>query len=170
MRRLTGGEPTLTTHPLRIECAQYATATPEGDSLNISIPSDIGRRLGDLRTRAQMTQTAVAAQLPADQSRISRIEKGDIVPSESEVRAFLGALSTDDARAYTRYLETDWQVLPRPAPEVPEIDTLWLAEQKLRALNEFERGKNPPAPVRAEIEMHRGSLRQSAEYLTRLGH
>src|SRR5688572_15802682 len=134
------------------------------------IPNDIGRRLADLRTAARMTQAAVAAQVGVDQSRISRMENADLTPSNPEVIAYLEAVNTDDARSYLRYLQTEWTILPRPAPEVRELDAIWRAEENLRLLDGFEAEKNPPGSVRAEAEMHRQSLMRASAYLSRLDH
>ena len=135
-----------------------------------NLPPDIGRRLAELRSKAKMSQSSVAPKVRVDQSRISRIEKADVVPSFTEVRTFLEALRTDEAREYLRYLEKDWKVLPRPTPENPELDAIWLAEQKLQHLQAFEQEQNLSKPVRAEVEMHRHSLQQAADFLTRVDH
>jgi transcriptional regulator with XRE-family HTH domain len=134
------------------------------------LPPDIGRRLAELRSKANMSQSAVAPKVRVDQSRISRIETGEVVPSPIEVRTYLEALATEDADGYLRYLEKDWKILPRPAPHNPELDGIWLAEQKLQRLHVFEEAENLSGPVRAEVDMHRQSLRQAAEFLTPLAH
>src|SRR3954465_5201480 len=103
-----------------------------------ALPSDIGPALARLRQAARLTQSDVGPKVRVDQSRISRIEGGDAVPSPSEVRSYLRALDTDDARSYLRYLEREWHFLPRPPQDHPQLDALWVAEQHLRRLTEFE--------------------------------
>src|SRR2546425_7431707 len=85
---------------------------------------------------ARVTQSDVAPKVRVDQSRISRIESGDVVPSGTEVRSFLKALDTEEARAYLRYLEREWKFIRRPAQDHPQLDSLWSAEQQLRRLAE----------------------------------
>ena len=57
-------------------------------------------------------------------------------------------------------------MLPRPAPETPELETIWVAEQNLEALEAFCKEKDLPSPVRAEVDMHRQSLRDAADFLS----
>jgi len=135
-----------------------------------TLPADIGRRLAILRGEAGLTQSSVALKVSIDQSRISRIEKGDVVPSFTEVQTYLEALATDAAREYSRYIKKEWRILPRPAPEIPEIEPIWVAEQKLKALEAFGQEKDLPSPVRAEVDMHQKSLRDAADFLSCIDH
>jgi len=135
-----------------------------------AIPPNIGASLANFRTAANLRQSAIADKTGVDQSKISRIENGEVMPSLTEVKSYLKALPTKEARAYLNYLEKQWRVLPRPAAGNPELEAIWQAEQQLQILDAFEHKRNPTQPVRAECEMHRQSLRASAEFLTRQDH
>jgi len=116
------------------------------------------------------SQKDLAAQLRVDQSRISRIESGEAPPTPAEIKAFLETLESLAASSYLAYLQKDWRILERPPLSNPDIEAIWRAEQKLQRLEVFERDRNPPAPVRAELAMHRESLEQAGTYLTRTDH
>jgi transcriptional regulator with XRE-family HTH domain len=131
---------------------------------------DPGGMLARLRMRANVKQGAVAAKMGVDQSRISRIETGELTPTPSEVQAYLSALGTSEASSYIRHLENDWRFLELPTPENPELDVIWEAEEQLQRLDGFEQAKNPPGPVRAELDMHRESLLRAAGFLHLLEH
>ena len=135
-----------------------------------TLPVDIGRRLAIIRGEAGLTQSSVALKVRVDQSRISRIEKGEVFPSFPDVQIYLEALDTDTARKYLRYLEKEWKMLPPPALETPELENIWVAEQKLEALEAFVQEKELPGPVQAEVDMHRQSLRDAANFLSCLDH
>lgn len=134
------------------------------------LPADVGSALAKLRQAARVTQSDVAPKVRVDQSRISRIESGEVVPSASETRSFLKALDTEEARAFLRYLEREWKFVSRPPQDHPQIDALWSGDQQLRRLAEFEETKDVPGPLRAEIAMHRESILRAAHYLTSLNH
>jgi transcriptional regulator with XRE-family HTH domain len=136
----------------------------------MQIPSNIGGLLSRLRIDGNVSQTTLAGRIGVDQSRISRMEKGEIMPTPTDVRDYLKALATKEARAFLNYLEKKWTVLQKPSLENPELEAIWHAEQQLQLLDAFEKKRNPPEPVRAEANMHRQTLRQAAEFLARLDH
>src|SRR2546426_5125031 len=79
-----------------------------------NLPANIGVALAKLRVKASLSQAAVAPKVRVDQSRISRIESGDVTPSSTEVRSYLEAVGTDEAQRYLHYVEKDWDVLFPP--------------------------------------------------------
>ncbi len=135
-----------------------------------ALPTDIGRRLASFRVEAGLTQSKVAIKISIDQSRISRIEKGEVSPNFIEVKEYLEAIATDATHDYIRYLEKEWRILPPPAPETPELENIWIVEQKLKALEDFVQEKDLPGPVQAEVDMHRQSLWDAAAFLSCLDH
>ncbi len=134
------------------------------------VQPSIGATLSKLRKNTALTQYAIATKMGADQSRVSRLETGGVSPSETEVRAYLEALGTQEALSYLSHREKDWKFLNLPTPGNPEADAIWKAEIQLQRLHDFEEAKNPPAPVQAEMEMHRNSLLQAAGFLGSLEH
>jgi len=113
-----------------------------------TLPTDIGRRLANLRVEAGLTQSKVATKIRTDQSRISRIEKGEVSLNFIEVKKYLEALATDATRDYIRYLKKEWRILPSPAPETPELENIWIVEQKLKALKLLHRKRICLVPCR----------------------
>lgn len=135
-----------------------------------TLPTDIGRKLANFRVEAGLTQSMVATKISIDQSRISRIEKGEVSTNFIEVKKYLEALATEATHDYIRYLEKEWKILPPPVPETPELENIWIVEQKLKELEAFTQEKDLPGPVRAEVDMHRQSLRDAADFLSCLDH
>lgn len=133
-------------------------------------PTDIGATLAKLRQGAQLTQLEIAQKVRVDQSRISRIEKGDVMPSTTEVRCFLKTIATTEAQNYLRFLEKEWKFISRPSPDNPEFAALWSGERQIERLHAFEQAHNLPMPLRAEIDMHRQSISRAADFLGDLNH
>src|SRR5438552_6260709 len=102
-----------------------------------AIPPNIGASLANFRTAANLRQSAIAEKTGVDQSKISRIENGEVMPSLTEVRSYLKALPIKEARAYLDYLEKQWRMLARPAASNPDVGTIWQAEQQLQLLGSF---------------------------------
>src|SRR2546421_585370 len=86
------------------------------------VPHNIGAILARLRTLADLRQSQVAAGSRLDQSRISRIENGEIMPNPSEVKTYLKAIPIKESRAYLTYLEKQWRILQRPDASNPDVD------------------------------------------------
>jgi transcriptional regulator with XRE-family HTH domain len=102
------------------------------------IPAVLGQTLGELRNAVGLKQTDIANRLGIDQSRISRIEKGVVTPTESEVQAYLTAIGTEDAKVYSDFLKLRWEHLERPSFWHPERDALCKAEINLQRLEDFK--------------------------------
>lgn len=130
----------------------------------------VGTTLSRLRAKANMTQAAVSNKAGMDQSRISRVETGEATPSTAELESYLSALGTQEALSYLRHVQEDWSFLELPTPENPDSDAIREAEEQLQRLEDFEQEKNPPGPVRAEIEMHRQSLLRLGRFLGELNY
>src|SRR5436190_336314 len=97
-----------------------------------------------LRSHAKLSQAVIAEKIASDQSRVSRIESGELVPNATEVKEILESVGTTEALRYLSYLQKQWRVLPRPRHTNPDLDGIWRAEQKLQRLSSFEEERNPP--------------------------
>ena len=133
-------------------------------------PADLGANLAKIRLAARLNQADVARQMGVDQSRISRIEKGDITPAMAEIRGILKGVKSNDSLEYLRYLEKSWHNIDRPSFSNPQLDVLCAAEEHLSKLEEFRQSHDLPSPLVAEMDMHRGSVRRAADYLNKLSH
>lgn len=125
-----------------------------------------------IRTEAQLTQAAVAEKASLDQSRVSRIEKGQVdSPADVErVLDALAALGARNAAEYKGYANRDWQHLEPPSFWNPERACLELADETLGQIAEFLGTADPPWPLRRQFERHRESLLRASSFLTRLDH
>ena len=133
-------------------------------------PADMGAQLAKFRLREKLSQSDMAKRLNVDQSRISRIEKGEVSPSDSEIKRFLRGVKSGDSLAYLKYLETSWLHIERPSFSNPELDVLSTAEAGLTTLAEFCQSHDLPGPLVAEMDMHSASLCRAAAYLNQLSH
>ena len=133
-------------------------------------PTDLGAQLARFRLGKKLSQSDMAKRLKVDQSRISRIEKGDVTPSESEIKRFLRGAKSEDSLAYLKYLETSWLHIERPSFSNPQLEVLSTVEAYLSKLGEFRQSHDLPSPLMAEMDMHKASLCRAATYLNQLSH
>lgn len=137
-------------------------------------PSDIGQTLSELRKAAGRTQTYIEERLKerglnVDQTRVSRIEKGLVTPTQGEIEGYLSAIGTDDAKAYGEFLKQPWEILQSPSFWHPQRDVLCKAETALQWLKDF---KSQPAPdfLKSRAQQYEDRLLREAKYLTSLKH
>lgn len=133
-------------------------------------PADLGAQLARFRLEEKLSQSDIAKRLKVDQSRISRIEKGDVPPSAAEIKQFLMGVKSGNSLAYLKYLETSWLHIERPSFSNPQLDVLSTVETKLATLEEFRQSHDLPGPLVAEMDMHKASLCRAAAYLNQLSH
>jgi transcriptional regulator with XRE-family HTH domain len=124
------------------------------------------------RAEAGLTQAALAEAASVDQSRISRIEKGE-APSEAEANKLLDALSrlgSKRAADYSTYRARQWTQIEQPSFWNPELACLEIAEETLAKISQFLDDKERPWPLRRQIERHREAMLRASSFLTRLDH
>jgi transcriptional regulator with XRE-family HTH domain len=124
-----------------------------------------------IRGEAHLTQLVVAQKAGLDQSRVSRIEKGEVV-SPGDVERVLDALAdlgATGAADYKAYAARDWQYVEPPSFWNAERACLELAEETLEQIETFF-GSDPPWPLRRQLERHRDSLLRASTFLTRQNH
>ena len=137
---------------------------------NEGYPADLGVQLAKFRLEEKLSQTDMAKRLKVDQSRISRIEKGDVTPSAAEIKRFLREVKSVNSFAYLKFLESSWRHIERPSFSNPQLDVLATGETYLSKLEEFRQSHNLPVPLVAEMDMHKESLSRAADYLNKLSH
>ncbi|UVK48620.1 helix-turn-helix transcriptional regulator (plasmid) [Mesorhizobium sp. AR07] len=125
-----------------------------------------------LRAEAGATQATVAEKAGLDQSRISRIEKGEIAAAAEidrvlDALAELGAIRAAD---YKSYAAREWLHIEPPSFWNPELACLEITEETLGQVAEFLNDDERPWPLRRQIEKHRDSLLRAATFLNRLNH
>src|SRR5271165_648215 len=141
----------------------------------IAFPSSgfqVAMALARLRAEGGATQAAVAEKAGLDQSRVSRIEKGEVVvPAEIDrVLAALSALGVTSAADYQAYAAHEWLHIEPPSFWNPERACLEIAEETLGEMGSFLDEADHPWPLRRQIERHRESLLRAVNFLNRLDH
>lgn len=131
-----------------------------------------GVMLARFRGELNITQATLAAEAGLDQSRVSRIEKGEIT-SHAEVEKVLDALAalgSPHARAYKEFSAREWAHLPPPSFFNPQRVCLEIAEEALGNIEEFLADEERPWPLRRQIERHKDTLVRGATYLQKMNH
>jgi transcriptional regulator with XRE-family HTH domain len=127
-----------------------------------------------LRKAAGRTQTYIEERLKeqglnVDQTRVSRIEKGLVTPTEGEIEGYLSTIGTEDAKAYSEFLKQRWEILERPSFRHPQRDVLCKAEAALQWVKDFN---SQPAPdfLKIQAQQFENRLMSEGKYLTSLKH
>ncbi len=139
------------------------------------IPTDLGKTLAELRNTAGLNQEDIAKKIKmkgfsTDQSRVSRIEKGVVTPTEREIAEYLKALGTENAEAYLEFLKLYWEHLERPSFWHPQRDVLCQAEINLQRLESFKSQPQVSKLLINQAQMYGETLRREAKYLSSLKH
>ena len=138
----------------------------------VSSMTSVGQDIAKFRLEINVTQSQLASKSGVDQSRVSRIEKGETgTPSEhAKILDALAALGSRSAVDYRTYLAKDWQYVERPDFFNPQRNVLELAEEGLRQIAEFLEEKERPWPLKRQLERQRAAIEASASYLKQDAH
>ncbi|WP_246693768.1 helix-turn-helix transcriptional regulator [Methylobacterium sp. WL18] len=137
-------------------------------SPNHQTPSVVAR----LRAELGITQKVVADEAKLDQSRVSRLEKGEVLGG-TEIESILDALATlgsPHANDFKAFLKREWQHVEPPSFWNPQRGYLEQADEVLDNVALFLSETEHPWPVRRHIERHRDLLLSASSFLTRLNH
>ena len=131
-----------------------------------------GAVIARLRAEAGITQSTLAEKSGLDQSRISRIEKGEVVLSADVDRVLdaLEALGIAEAKSFKEYAARDWRHIESPSFWNPERACLEITEETLDEIATFLDDEDRPWPLRRQIERQRDSLLRAAAFLGQLNH
>ncbi len=138
----------------------------------LTLPATLGQDIASFRGIAGVTQSQLAAKAGVDQSRISRIEKGEAstLPEVQKVLAALAELGATGAAEYASYVEADWQHVERPDYSNPQRGVLEFAEGALKQIAEFLAEEERPWPLKRQLERQRSSIEATATYLANTQH
>lgn len=138
----------------------------------VSVPTGVGQEIAQFRTEVGATQSQVAAKSGVDQSRVSRIEKGDIGSIGELMRVIdaLEALGSATAGAYRAYLTKEWNHVERPDFRNPQRNIIEIAEESLGDINTFLTEEERPWPLKRQLERQRAGIEASAAYLGKTHH
>jgi len=131
-----------------------------------------GTAVARLRAEAGVTQSTLAEKSGLDQSRISRIEKGEVFSSADIDRVLdtLEELGVEKAKSFKKYAALEWKQIEPPSFWNPERACLEITEETLEEIVMFLSDEERPWPLRRQIEKHRDSLSRAASFLVRLNH
>lgn len=137
-----------------------------------SLPAGVGQEIAKIRAEVGATQTQVAAKSGVDQSRVSRIEKGEVGSTGELNRVIdaLEALGSATAKAYRAYLFKDWKYVERPDFRNPQLSIIELAEESLGNIDVFLTEEERPWPLKRQLERQRSAIEASASYLGKTHH
>lgn len=141
--------------------------------MNQSQPSQhISSTIARLRSEIGATQGAVAQKAGLDQSRVSRIEKGEVA-APAEVERVIDALSTlgsKRAHAFKTFMEREWNYVEPPSFWNPQLGYLETAEETLDKVEDFLSDEDHPWPLRRQLERRRDDLLKATSFLSRTTH
>lgn len=132
----------------------------------------ISAAVARLRAETKATQAVLAEKSGLDQSRVSRIEKGEVL-SSADVDRVLGALDTlgsQNAAAFREFIGREWRHVEPPSFWNPERACLEITEETLNEIEAFLTEDDHPWPLRRQIERQRESLLRAASFLVRQNH
>src|SRR4051812_38556774 len=138
-----------------------------------SLPApQAGVIIAHLRAELGAKQAEVAQRASLDQSRISRIERGEVGSSEEIGRVLnaLVAMGAKQAAGVRAFCSREWRHLTPPAFWNPQRGILEIAEDTLDEIEAFLTAEERPWPLRRQIERQRELLHRGAAFLGRLDH
>jgi transcriptional regulator with XRE-family HTH domain len=133
---------------------------------------NIASTIARLRSELGATQGALAQKAGLDQSRVSRIEKGEVAaPAEVErVIDALAALGSKSAHAFKAFVDREWNHVEPPSFWNPQIGYLETAEETLNKVEKFLLDEDHPWPLRRQLERRRDDLLKATRFLSRTTH
>jgi hypothetical protein len=129
------------------------------------IPADVLRYV---REANNMSQSILAKKMGTVASVLSKLEKADEAEPEIAER-YLTAVGSDLAQEVENYYRRDWLQQPPPSFLHPDREALWVIDQALKTLQQFEMETQDPI-LRGPIDLLRGELHASEAYLRRRDH
>ena len=128
--------------------------------------------LARLRSNLGATQAQVAKEASMEQSRLSRIEKGEILALEDIQRVLraLAALGSEDADGFMSFMEREWRFIKPPSYWNPQRTSLETAEETIEKIKDFLDEEEQPWPLRRQVERRRRDLERDTAFLTNLKH
>ena len=125
-----------------------------------------------LRAELSVTQGTVAKEAGLDQSRVSRIEKGETSNASDIERVLdaLGKLGSKQVKAYREFAQREWSHIDPPSFWNPQRSVLEVTEETLGKIDIFLADESHPWPLRRAMESYKGTMLRGAAYLGKLSH
>lgn len=131
-----------------------------------------GGAISRMRSEANVTQAVLSKKSGLDQSRLSRIEKGEVISGDDIDRVLkeLSNLGISNAESFKEFIGRNWKHIEPPSFWNPERACLEITEETLEEIAVFLDDEERPWPLRRQIEKHRDSLLRASTFLGRLNH
>ena len=130
----------------------------------------VGRYLAAVRDEAGVTQSNLSNQVTLSTATLSRIESGEKVATEEEVKAILKAIGTPKANGLAEYLSQEWDQIKRPAFDHPDRATLWDANLTLRKLDALRNDPDVKGVFIRQMDLYEKEIRRLCGFLIRRDH
>lgn len=130
----------------------------------------VGRYLAEVREAANVTQSNLSSHVTLSTATLSRIESGDKLATDDEVKAILDAIGTPMATALGEYLDQDWDQLKRPAFDHPDRAILWEANLTLRKLDDLRNDPEVKGVFIRQMDLYEKEIRRLCTFLYRRDH
>jgi transcriptional regulator with XRE-family HTH domain len=130
----------------------------------------LGSDLARLRLTAGIKQADVADAMKVDTSRVSRIETGEMIADEDEVKKYAKAVGTPEAKEFAEFFAETWKCIEKPWFWHPARREITQAEKHLKRLDVFLAGPEVSSVAKAQAEMHKESILRAVAYLQNLEH
>ena len=130
------------------------------------VPQEVLRHV---RERGKVSQAAIAKAMGTVPSVLSKLQRVEEVEPELAER-FLDAVGTELAAEAREFYSRAWQMTDPPSFLHPDRETLWQVDGALFKLKEFEKDKRYHAILQGPIDLLRGELLVTQQYLVRRDH
>ena len=135
-------------------------------SIRHNVPQEV---LGHVREKARMSQAAIATAMGTVPSVLSKLQRAEEVEAEVASR-YLGAIGTELATEVQEFYSRPWRATAPPSFLHPDREVLWQIDGALGDLLEFEKSPKYHPILRGPIDLLRGELQASLQYLSRREH
>jgi len=130
------------------------------------IPSEV---LKYTRESEKLSQANLAARMQTVASVLSKLEKAEEAEPEIAER-YLSAVGTALASEVLEFYSRDWHHSNPPSYLHPNREVLWMVDDALSKLTDFERSPRNDPILRGPIDLLRTELNTAASYLQRRDH
>lgn len=122
-------------------------------------------QISNLIKESGVSQSELAKSLEFTASRLSRLLSGEISISPEDAKDISRALGTERATSYAEYLDWEWQQLPQPSFEHPNLADLWEAERALQELHDLASDPNAKNAFVQQVNSCGDALKKYSEWL-----
>lgn len=90
---------------------------------------------------------------------------GDLSLTDDEAQQLALAIGSSASNAFANFLGWEWQILPKPGFDHPNLAAIWQAEQALQRLNELKDDPELKNAFIKQVESCRSALERAAKFL-----